>query len=382
MPVRSLLAVSRRPMLMLAAVGLFWGAMAGFMPDLKARVGASDGVMGLVLLAPALGSLLAMLAAPRLIRRLGRWLVPATLAALSLALVLPLAAGSVPALAVVLGLAGATVAFCDIAANVTISELEARHARPLMNANHAMFSLAFGLTALVVAGARGNGAGLVEVLPALAGVSLGFLVFSMVWRADHATAEAPADRASGKVPWGVVLLAALILLASFIGENATEAWSALHIERSLGAPAGAGALGPAMLGFSMAAIRLAGQGLAVRLGEVRLIVSSALIGAIGALIIALAPAQSVAIVGTAVTGLGMAVIVPSTNTLLGRKIGAGSRAVALSRAWAIGMLGFFLGPAMMGGLAELGSLRTSFGAVALLVALIVPVVLRLDRIRA
>jgi hypothetical protein len=44
-----------------------------------------------------------------------------------------------------------------------------------------------------------------------------------------------------------------------------------------------------------------------------------------------------------------------------------------------GMLGFFLGPAMMGGLAELFGLRASFAAVALVLAAIIPAVLALSR---
>jgi hypothetical protein len=42
-------------------------------------------------------------------------------------------------------------------------------------------------------------------------------------------------------------------------------------------------------------------------------------------------------------------------------------------------MGFFVGPSMMGGLAEIWSLRVSFAVVAFVVALIVPTVLALTR---
>ncbi len=75
----------------------------------------------------------------------------------------------------------------------------------------------------------------------------------------------------------------------------------------------------------------------------------------------------------------MAVIVPSVNSILGKLVREEQRSHAISRAWMAGMLGFFLGPAMMGGLAELFGLRVSFAAVALVVAAIIPAVRVLAR---
>ena len=167
--------------------------------------------------------------------------------------------------------------------------------------------------------------------------------------------------------------------AGFVGENATEAWSALHIERTLGAPAGEGSFGPATLGLVMFLGRLGGQFAASRFGEARLILVSAVLGSLGAVIIALAPTKAVVLAGVAVVALGMAVIVPATNSIVGRAVSDAARPVAISRAWMAGLVGFFIGPAMMGGLAELASLRLSFAAVALIVATIVPAVLALNR---
>ena len=136
-----------------------------------------------------------------------------------------------------------------------------------------------------------------------------------------------------------------------------------------------------MLGLTMAFGRFSGQFVADRLGEARLILWSAILGMIGALIIAAAPSQLIVLIGVGILGLGMAVIVPSVNSILGKLVREEQRSHALSRAWMAGMLGFFLGPAMMGGLAELFGLRISFAAVALVVAAIIPAVLALARKR-
>ena len=237
-----------------------------------------------------------------------------------------------------------------------------------MNLAHGLYSLAFAVAAATAGLARG--AGLPQaIVVAVAGVLI--LISATLMRGGVPAADAGAQRRA-RTPWAVVLPAALILFAAFIAENATEVWSALHIERTLGAPRGEGAYGPAMMGLTMAAGRLGGQSLALAgaLGEARLIVISTLFGVCGALLLAFAPSRDLAIAGVALIGLGVAVVVPSANSLLGRRVLAGERPLAISRAWMLGFSGFFIGPVAMGAVAEGAGLRTGFVAIAAMMALI------------
>jgi len=371
--------ITRAPMLTLAAVGLNWGGLAGLMPDIKAAVSASDAVLGAALLTPAVGSMIALWFAPAFGIRAGTLALPLSGLGIAVAILLPIFAVSPATLALALFFTGATVALADMTANVRIAGLEARRGMHLQSVNHAVFSLSFGLTALAVAFARRAGYGHVEVLPVISFAALALVLIG--WdRAALAPVDDPEDAAKGATPpWGVVLVAGLILFAGFIGENATEAWSALHIERTIGAPTGTGSFGPATLGLVMFAGRLGGQLVASRVGEARLILVSAVLGSIGAVVIAVAPTRDVVLAGVAVVALGMAVIVPATNSIVGRAVSDAARPLAISRAWMFGLIGFFIGPAMMGGLAELWSLRVSFAAVAVIVALIVPGIVTLAR---
>ncbi|GKY88945.1 MFS transporter [Sinisalibacter aestuarii] len=371
--------ITRAPMLTLAAVGIHWGGLASLMPDLKAMVSASDAELGGALLAPAVGSMITMGLAPRIGRALGGWALPLAGLGIALALFLPLFAASPLGLGIALFFAGGAVALADMTANVRIAQLEARAGKHLQSVNHAVFSLFFGLTAFGVAFARQAGYGPGDVLPVLSVFALVVVLFG--WdRSVLPPVDDPEDAARASTPpWAVVVLGGLILFAGFIGENATEAWSALHIERTLGGAPGEGSFGPATLGFVMFLGRLAGQVVASAAGEARLILGSAVLGSIGAVIIATAPTQGVVILGVAVLGLGMAVIVPATNSIIGRLVSDAARPAAISRTWMAGLLGFFIGPSMMGGLAEIWNLRVSFGAVAVIVALIIPAVLALSR---
>ncbi|MEM8538542.1 MAG: hypothetical protein AAGF56_11870, partial [Pseudomonadota bacterium] len=71
MSVVGALKISRRPVVAFFVIGLFWGCFAAFVPDLKARLGVSDAVFGVLLLGSATGLLSAMWLAPIADRVLG-----------------------------------------------------------------------------------------------------------------------------------------------------------------------------------------------------------------------------------------------------------------------------------------------------------------------
>src|SRR5690606_30552369 len=148
---------------------------------------------------------------------------------------------------------------------------------------------------------------------------------------------------------------------------------------TLGAAQGVGGYGPAMLGLTMGLGRLGGQVAAARLGERGLIFWSAVLGVVGALVTALAPVPWVGVLGVALLGFGVAVTVPSANTILGRLVRPDQRGVAISRAWVFGFLGFFIGPTLMGQVSEAFGLRWSFAFVGLLMAAILPCVVLVGR---
>jgi MFS family permease len=365
-------------MFALGAVGVFWGTFAACVPDLKQASSLSDADMGLALLCSAFGGFAAMYFSPRIGAFLGRLGLPIAGSGLACGYLLLGAAQGAASFSAALVCAAFMVALLDVIANVSISVLEERHERPLMNLNHAMFSFAFASGAFVTGLARGAGYGSDQILPVMAVV--GLVLAGATFEGPRWCGVPSPDRSQpARLPWLLVVLTGGILFASFVGENTAEAWSALFIERTLGAPEGIGALGPSTLGLIMGIVRLIGQAAARWLGEGRLILWSALLGTAGGLMIALAVTVPMAIVGVAVMGAGMAVIVPSANSLLGRMVRPDQRGLAISRAWMVGFVGFFVGPSMTGLLAEHVGLRVAFAATALLVATIIPSVLTLVR---
>jgi hypothetical protein len=131
-----------------------------------------------------------------------------------------------------------------------------------------------------------------------------------------------------------------VVLSAFMTEAATEAWSALLIERELGGRAAEGALGPAMLGITMSFGRFGGQVVAERLREVQVVVIAGSVAALGMFVAAAAPSPVVAYLGFGLFGLGVSVIGPMGLALVGKMVAPHFRTEAISRAAVIGFSGF------------------------------------------
>jgi MFS family permease len=168
-----------------------------------------------------------------------------------------------------------------------------------------------------------------------------------------------------RVPGWVLALGGLGALAYWI-ENAWESWSALHLERTLDTAPAVSALGPALFATAMTVGRVFVHRLA-RPGTERIVlVAGAVTAGIGSAIAALAGSPLVALGGIVVAGSGCSVCGPTVLSIAGRAADVRRRATIVGSMTTVMYLGFLVGPAAVGGLAELTTLRISLGAVAAL----------------
>ncbi len=356
------ISLSRATLPAFAIQGYGWGAFAALVPQLKAGIGAPDGMFGVVLLFAAAGAMSAMLLAPRIDRQLDRWSQPvAGLFMIGSFVAVALAPGPA-AFAAAMFCVGVGAGLLDVVMNARVSEIESRSGRALMSLNHAGFSLAYAVSAASTGLAREAGVAPMQVFACLVVLTL---VVGSVIRLPSADAAEGMGRGQGGRLGPLVAFAGAITLIAFVAENATEGWSALHIERTLGGSAAEGGLGPAMLGLTMAIGRFLGHVLSVRGREAALIGAAALVSALGAGLAAVAPVPAVAYAGFAVLGLGVSVIAPLAIGLAGALAAPARRTETVSRVVMIGFVGFFIGPPMMGLVSEVAGLRASFVVIAL-----------------
>jgi MFS family permease len=164
-------------------------------------------------------------------------------------------------------------------------------------------------------------------------------------------------------------------LGDFLGEAASEGWSALHVERTLGGGPAEGALGPALLATGMAVGRLGAHVFGAGWPPVRVMILASCIAGIGLALAGAAPTLTVAYVGFLLGGLGVSVVGPLALGLVGQAVSPRHRLAAISQAASLGYAAFFLGPVIMGYVAELFGLRVSFYVVAAIMLLVAAVLL-------
>ncbi|MBB95933.1 MAG: MFS transporter [Rhodobacteraceae bacterium] len=363
------LATCRRPALAFMAIGVFWAAVAAQVPVLKAGIGASDAIYGMVFLVSSFGSVTAMWIAPRVDRRLGRNALAVSAAMMALAFLLPGLAGGLVAFTAAMFLAAMGSGLSDVLMNARVSELEARTGRPLMNLNHAVFSFSYALAAILTGLAREAGWSPALVFSVLTGLILLAVPFMREPRGavpvPDDIAEAPRGAANAPIVW----LGGLVVMIGFLSEAGVEGWSALYLERELGGDPAEGALGPAVLGLTMGVGRLFGQALAVRYPEWLMIAVACLVSAAGLVLAAGAGQLGLAYLGFAAMGLGVSIVAPMALAVVGRSVPQAVRVAAIGRAALIGFMAFSLGPSVMGLTSEAFGLRWSFLGIAVLLVL-------------
>lgn len=360
--------LSRSTLFAFAAEGVFWGAFAALVPELKAQIGASDGEFGTAMLFTAVGAVSAMWLAPKFDALLGRRAMAAAAVLLAISFLFPALTSSFWLFTILMVVAGATAGLLDVVMNARVSVIEGAHNTSLMNLNHAVFSLAYAGAALATGIAREA-----RITPWIVFIGISALVLfiaPLMIQNKTAPSPEPKPQSAGHGLNHVMIWGGLIVLIAFMAENATEGWSALFIERDLNGRAAQGALGPAILGLTMGIGRLAGQLITERLKEVIVIKYASALAALGTLIAAFAPTPLVAYLGFGLAGFGVSVIAPMAFSIVGQHFEKNMRAYAISRVAVLGYFGFFIGPPLMGWVSEVAGLRASFVSIAVVLAFV------------
>lgn len=334
-------------------------------PDVKQSLGLSEGALGIALLFMAIGALLSQPTTGWVIGKVGSRTVTMVMAVANCAaLILPGFAPSLPLLALTLFVYGASNGGLDVAMNAQAALVERRYARPIMNSFHALWSVG-GLTGATIGGltaASGLGTGAHFVIAAAAGlVVMTVALRSLIpdgptLRASHEPAFALPTRAL--LPMGIVALCALIC------EGAIGDWGAIYLREGLGSAAGVAAAGYAVFALTMAGGRFAGDWLATRFGSGNVVRAGGalVVAGIGLALVSTTPI--VAIAGYGLVGAGVSCIFPLIMSAAARTPGV-APGVGIAAMATAGYTGFLLGPPMIGGMAELFTLRGALAVLAI-----------------
>lgn len=343
--------------------GFAMAAWAPLVPLAKARTGADDGQLGLLLLCLGAGSILAMPLAGALTSRFGcRRVVLVSTGVLCLMLPLLATLGTLPALALALFVFGAGMGSLDCTMNIQAVVVERASGRTMMSGFHGHFSLGG------IAGAAGVsmllGAGISPLAATLGVVAV--IALAVARAAPHLLAyRAGSSGPMFAVPRGFVLLLSVLCFIVFLAEGAMLDWSAVFLTDVRGlSPAQAG-WGYAAFALTMTIGRLSGDRIVRRLGHRSVVVLGGLCAAAGMVLATMLAHWQATLLGFALVGVGCSNIVPVMYSLVGRQ-NAMPDNLAVPAMTTVGYAGILLGPALIGWVARVSSLPVAFMAVAAL----------------
>ncbi|BCL76100.1 MFS transporter [Jeongeupia sp. HS-3] len=341
-----------------------WGI---HIPTLRDRFALSPAWLSVAMFAVALGAIVAMQPVGKLIARLGSdkvvgvsaWCFAATTALLMLMPSFWLT------LLVLIGFGVANAAY-DVAMNAQAATVEAGGDKPIMSTLHGLFSVG-GMVGASVGGVIIS----LGVPPWLHFVGMGVLIAitGVLARprliADPASAAAGGQQKhahAGRLLWVIGFLAFLGLVA----EGAMYDWTAIYL-RDVAKSVTLASFGYATFSGGMAIGRFSGDALRARMGMLKLLSTSGIVGVAG-IVLALAwPNPWAALFGFLLMGLGCANLVPIFFVAASRlpDMHAGEAIAAVARLAYVGML---LGPVLIGFVAQHAGLRLALGLVAVSIA--------------
>jgi MFS family permease len=370
-------AATRATYIAFVGAGFGFASWASRIPQVKERLGLDPSQLGLVLLAIAGGSVLALPLSGPVVTRFGSRRTVAAMAALAGAGLVVVSAGyRVGVGPVVAGLfvLGVGTGSWDVAMNVQGAAVERRLERAIMPRFHAGFSLG------TVAGALGGAAMIalgvsVTVHLLIVGLVVGIGVPVAVQRfipdqSDDVAGAPGVDPARGSLAsWreSRTLLIGVFVLAFAFAEGSGNDWIGVAVIDGHGAAPAVGTLTFAAFLTAMTTVRWFGPWLLDTYGRVPVVRGLVVVAIAGLLVFAFGPSTPVAFAGAVLWGSGVSLGFP-----VGMSAGADDPALAAPRVSVISTIGycaFLCGPPLIGFLGQHFTVLHALTVVILLLAL-------------
>lgn len=369
-------------------------------PDIKASLGLSDGTLGLALLALPLGTLVGFSIVGKIIERLGlRTACRVFLPAWALLFIFPAFAQTFWQLVMALTVCGIAVGMIETAMNTEAARVERDSGTRLMSRCHGFWSLGTMFGALVGGALAQWGVSVaLHFSIALPVIALGgyFAASAIPVAIDSAGVdetsdldvsnnnqaidktvsvdETPKQESSELFRWPSrsILLLCIMPIGIMMVEGAFIDWSAVFMKDVMSAEPLLIAITYSAFSLIMAVVRLFGDSLAARFGDLNIVRISGIASTVGIAMFALAPSVPWAFAGAALSGAGVAIVFPLAVTAAANRPGRSSA----DNVAALNMLAFsafLIAPPIIGFVSEFQGLRIALlmlTPVALLTALL------------
>ncbi|WP_043631447.1 MFS transporter [Nonomuraea candida] len=359
-----------------AVQGLSFASLLIQVAALQAKHQLDEGTLTLLLLIVPVFAGVGSVAAGALAARYGsKALLRAAQPVVAVAVVLAGLAPDVPLLVPVLLLFGLAVGAVDAGMNMQGVAVERRYGLPVLNGFHCVWSV------LSMAGALWASAAAELPLPLIMAVPMVLAVAGSLYagpglctpeeeRAGAARTGDEKAAAASRFPWRPIVPLCLAMGFLYVGDAAVSNFSTVFMKDVLVAEPWVIPLAYVAYQATTLAVRLGGDFAVRRYGPAAIVRIGGVIATLGFLGVVLAPNQPLGIVAFGLTGVGLAVVAPQSFSAAGRLDPAGT-GVAIARVNLFNYVGFIVGAALVGGLADAVDMRVAFAAPLVLAAAIV-----------
>ncbi|WP_149915155.1 MFS transporter [Sphingobacterium cavernae] len=343
--------------------GLAFSSWASRIPTLKENLQLTEAQLGTILLMLPVGQLVTMALSGKLVTKYGSANV-LRIVAIIYALILCTIGVATNALqlAVILFTFGVVGNMCNIAVNTQGIAAEKIFQKSIMSSFHGAWSIAGFTGALIGLLTMNIG---IDTLPHFI-IILFLIIVNTLLNHKHLVQGKPEQKEKRSFfsrPEKSLVQLGIIGFFSMATEGAMFDWSGVYFKDIVGAPANLVIVGYASFMIMMATGRFIGDYVISRLGRKRTLQISGILMFIGLMLSVLFPQFWLCTFAFMLVGIGVACNIPTVYSLAGqnKKIPSG---VALAMVSSVSYLGFLLGPPLIGYIAEIFSLRYSYGLFA------------------
>lgn len=366
------LSIARRGRWAVASIffvnGFVVGSWAPQIPVFLTRLEISEFTLGLLILLFGAGAVSAMVWAGHLIPKHGSKRVT-TFFAISccFGLLLVALAPGVATAAIAMYVFGGTIGATDVSMNANAVTVEKKLGRAIMSSSHGFWSLGGfvggGLGGIVIQnwGHLAHAALVSLAAVALTAPALRHLVADLPIADQHRKFSLPRSP-------GVYVIGFMALLC-MNSEGAVLDWGALYLRQEFGSDIATAGFAFGAFAGAMALMRFLGDGVRNRLGAVATFRISGVVAAAGMLAAGLSPWPWLAILAFAISGLGIANMVPILFSAAGNQPGT-SPGAGMSVVTTMGYSGILVAPSVIGFVGERTAFAPVFIAIAVLLALV------------
>lgn len=341
-----------------------FGAWLPRIPDVQQRLGLGPAELAIALLGMPVGILLTLPFAGRLVARVGGRATILYGFIVFLALVwLPTWASNIEILFVTLAIVGAALTTLELGLNIEADAIEKHSGQLIMSTCHGFWSLGIMTGSLIGVGFAAVHVAPEWAVPLAAAVMLPISVFfarmlPLLQTGEAAAAEAAPSRR--RLPSFALLCVCFFVFGITMTEGAVADWSAVFLRDVFGLSSASAGFGYSIFAFMVAAGRFAGDRLKASYGPVAVARACGIASIAGLLLVVASPAAWAALLGFAAMGFGVSVGFPLAVTAAAdqKDRPAAASVVILSF---IALLGFLLGPPLIGLIAEHSDMRFGLG---------------------